>query len=193
MKQITKTILLSFMLITFICANAQEDVKLTKEEQRKAKKEEIKKEKDQQQDANWVLYQKIAQEREFVVEFQRTFNPRTGGELILTPRLNFLYVHGDSVIVQFETNQYLSENGLGGRTIKGTISNYKYKAPKDDNKPIFVNFDIIQKFQQRPVNVSITTTKDNVTTITFGTVSSVYGTFLAVDQASINIGVDMWK
>lgn len=189
MKQITKTILLCFMLIAFMFSYAQEEVKMTKEEQRKAKKEKIKKE----EDANWVIYQKIAQEQEYVVEFQRTFNPRTGGELILTPRLNFLYVHGDSVIVQFETKQYLSQNGLGGRTIKGTISNYRYKAPKDDKKPIFINFDIIQKFQQRPVNVSITTTKDGVTTITFGTVSSVYGTFLAVGQASINIGADMWK
>ena len=189
----TKIILLSITLMLFMCSNAQEDVKMTKKEERKTEKAKLKKEKEKQENANWIIYQKIAQEQEYVVEFQRTFNTKTGGELILTRRLNFLYVHGDSVIIQFETNQYLSENGLGGRTINGIVSNYKYKAPKDDKKPIFINFDITQKFQLRPVNVSITTTKDGVTTIALGTISSIYGTFLPVQEANINIGVDMWK
>lgn len=193
MKHTTKIILVSIMSILFMFSNAQEDVKMTKKEQRKIEKAELKKEKNEKEDANWLIYQKIAQEKEYVVEFQRTFNPKTGTELILTRRLNFLYVHGDSVIIQFETSQYFSENGLGGRTINGIISNYKYVPPKDDKKPIFINFNVTQKFQQRPVNVSITTTKDGVTTITFGTISSVYGIFLPVQEANINIGVDMWR
>ena len=193
MKNPTKTILVSIMSMLFMFSNAQEDVKMTKKEQREAEKTKIKKEKNETQDANWVIYQKIAQEQEFVIEFQRTFNPKTGGELILTPRLNFLYMHGDSAIIQFETSQYLSENGLGGRTINGIVSNYKYNPPKDDKKPIFINFNVSHKFQAEPVNVSITVTKDDVTTITFGTISSVYGTFMPVDKSSINIGVDMWK
>lgn len=193
MKHTTKIILVSIMSILFMFSNAQEDVKMTKKEQRKIEKAELKKEKNEKEDANWLIYQKIAQEKEYVVEFQRTFNPKTGVELILTRRLNFLYVHGDSVIIQFETSQYFSENGLGGRTINGIISNYKYVPPKDDKKPIFINFNVTQKFQQRPVNVSITATKDGVTTITFGTISSVYGIFLPVQEANINIGVDMWR
>lgn len=193
MKHTTKIILVSIMSILFMFSNAQEDIKMTKKEQRKIEKAELKKEKNEKEDANWLIYQKIAQEKEYVVEFQRTFNPKTGVELILTRRLNFLYVHGDSVIIQFETSQYFSENGLGGRTINGIISNYKYVPPKDDKKPIFINFNVTQKFQQRPVNVSITATKDGITTITFGTISSVYGIFLPVQEANINIGVDMWR
>ena len=90
MKNPTKIILVSIMSMLFMFSNAQEDVKMTKKEQREAEKTKIKKEKNETQDANWVIYQKIAQEQEFVIEFQRTFNPKTGGELILTPRLNFL-------------------------------------------------------------------------------------------------------
>ena len=193
MKHIAKITLLSILSFLFMFSVAQEDVKMTKKEQRKAEREEVKKEKDEKQEANWLVYQKIAQEKEYVVEFQRSFNPKTGTDRVLTPRLNFPYVHGDSVIIQFETNQYPSENGLGGKTIVGTISQYKYNPPKDENKPIFINFNVSHKFQARPVNVSITVTSDDVTTITFGTVSSVYGIFLPVGQSNINIGVDMWR
>ena len=193
MKHIDKITLLSILSLLFMFSFAQEDVNMSKKDQRKAEKEKIKKENEEKQAANWIVYKKLAQEKEYVIEFQRAFNPQTGTDMVLSRSLNFLYVHGDSVIIQFETNQYASENGLGGRTIVGTISQYKYNPPKDENKPIFINFNVSHKFQARPVNVSITVTSDDVTTITFGTVSSVYGIFLPASESNINIGTDMWK
>ena len=86
MKHTTKIILLSIMSMLFMFSNAQEDVKMTKKEQRKTEKAKLKKEKDEKEDANWLIYQKIAQEQEYVVEFQRAFNPKTGDELIVAGR-----------------------------------------------------------------------------------------------------------
>jgi len=114
------------------------------------------------------------------------------GNNVVSKRLNFLYANEDDIILQFETNTYLSENGLGGRTINGTISNYKYKPPKNDNKPIFINFDITSKFDQKNFNISITIYSGGVTLISMGGgLSSIHGVFLPIEEANINLGVDM--
>jgi len=180
-------------MILFMVSYAQEEVKLTPKEQRKAEKAKLKKEKEEKENANWQIYKKMAQEREFVIEFERVTSIATGNAYVITKRLNFLSASHDSVIIQIETPQYFSMNGLGGITISGNMSNYKYKPPKNDKKPIFINFNVTHKSNPRPINISITVTKDGVASITFGTVSSIYGTFLPASEADINIGVDMWK
>ena len=180
-------------MILFMVSYAQEEVKLTPKEQRKAEKAKLKKEKEEKENANWQIYKKMAQERKFVIEFERVTSIRTGHAYVITKRLNFLYAFGDSCIIQIETPQYFSMNGLGGITISGNMSNYKYKPPKNDKKPIFINFNVTHKSNPRPINISITVTKDGVASITFGTVSSIYGTFLPASEADINIGSDMWK
>ncbi len=181
------------LMLLFMVSYAQDEVKLTSKEQRKAEKAKLKREKSEKENANWLIYQKIAQEREFVIEFERVTSIRTGHAYVITKRLNFLYAFGDSVIIQIETPQYFSMNGLGGITICGTMSNYKYKPPSNDKKPIFINFNVTHKTNPRPINISITVTKDGATSITFGTVSSIYGTYLPVEKSDINIGVDIFK
>jgi len=169
----------------FMFSNAQEDVKLTAKEQRKAEKAKIKKEKEEKEAANWIVYQKIAAEKQFVVQINRV------GTKVMSERLNFIYFNKDRAVIQIETNQYFADNGLGGMTIDGTPNNYKYTPPKNDKKPIFINFDVTSKFRSGVLNVSITITQDGLATIAFGSASAIYGTFYSIEESNINMGVDM--
>lgn len=186
MKHTIKIILLGIFSMLFMLSNAQEDVKMTAKEQRKAEKAKKKKEKEEKEAADWLVFQKLAQERKFVIELNEL------GNSFVSRRLNFLYVNGEDIILQFELNQYIfyAENGLGGRTVEGKISNYKYKPPKNDKKPIFINFDIKTKLDQQGGNISITIYQGGIATVSFG---SGKGIFLPVEEANINIGVDMWN
>ncbi|MFK5856053.1 MAG: DUF4251 domain-containing protein [Bacteroidota bacterium] len=192
MKYMAKILLLSIFSIMFLISNAQEDERQTEKEQRKAEKEKVKKEKKAKEDAEWLVYQKLAKDQTFVVQFEKMTNPRTGKVYIVSRRLNFLYANGENIKIQFETSTYGSENGLGGRTIDGEISNYRYKPPKNDNKPIYINFDITSKFDQQNFNITITVYSGGTALVSFGGgTSDINGTFTAIENASINMGVDM--
>lgn len=175
-----------------LISNAQENVKLTKKQQHKVDKEKAKKDKEEKETAEWLVYQKLAEDQTFVVQFEKITNQKTGKVYIVSRRLNFLYANGEEIKIQFETSTYDSENGLGGRTIDGIISNYKYKPPKNNNKPIFINFDITSKFNQKNYNISISVYCGGTALVSFGgSASQINGAFLAIEDASINIGVDM--
>jgi len=186
MKYTATILLLGVFLMTSLFSNAQEDVKLTEKQQRNAEKEKSKKEKEEKEDAQWLVFQKLAEEQTYVVQFDKI------GVHLVSRRLNFLYTNGEDVVIQIETSTYASENGLGGKTISGTISNYKYSPPKKKNKPIFINFDITSKFNQKNYNISISVYSGGTALISFGGgVSQINGTFLPIEDASINMGVDM--
>ena len=185
MKSIFKTIMLGTFLMLFMYSYTQEDTKMTKD-QRRAEKEQKKKDKEEKEAADWLIYQKLAQDKEFVIRFDKVANR------VVSQRLNFLYADGENIILQFETNTYLSENGLGGRTINGTISNYKYIPPKNDKKPIYINFDITSKFDQKNFNISVTIYGGGTAIISMGSGVSVINGFISpIEDANINMGVDM--
>jgi len=192
MKYTISILLLSFFLMLGMVSNAQEDVRLTEKQQRKADKEKEKKAKEEKEAAEWLVFQKLAEDQTFVVQFEKITNPKTGKVYVVSRRLNFLYANGEEIKIQFETSNYGSENGLGGRTIDGVISNYKYKPPKNNNKPIYINFDITSKFNQKNYNISISVYSGGTALISLGGGSSqINGTYLPIEDASINMGVDM--
>jgi len=192
MKYTVSILLFSVFLFSSVLSNAQEDAGLTEKQQRKADKEKAKEEKEAKEAAEWLAFQKLANDQTFVVQFEKMTNPRTGKVYIVSRRLNFLYANGEEVKVQFETTTSASENGLGGRTISGTISNYKYKKPKNNNKPIYINFDITTKFNQQNFNITVTVYSGGIALVSFGGgTSDINGTFTAIENASINMGADM--
>ena len=193
MKHTAKILLLSIFSMLFMFLNAQENTETKTKDQRKVDKAQKKKEKEEKETADWLMYQQMAQDRRYVVEFDRVTNTKTGEQYILSRRLNFLALRNDSVVIQVQTHPYLSDNGLGGITIDGTVSNYKYVAPKNDKKPIVISFNVASKLALRGLNVRITVTKAGMTTITLGSSPNIYSYFLQPEEASINIGVNMWK
>ena len=193
MKHKSKVLLLIIFSMLFMFSNAQENTETKTKDQRKAAKAQKKKEKEEKETANWVMYQQMAQDRRYVVEFDKATNTRTGEQYVLSRRLNFIALRKDRVVIQVQTHPYLSDNGLGGTTIDGTISNYKYVAPKNDKKPIVISFNVTSKLALRGLNVRITVSKGGMTSITLGSSPTIYGYFLKPEDANINIGVNMWK
>jgi len=174
-------------------SNAQENTETKTKDQRKAAKDQKKKEKEEKETADWVMYQQMAQNRRYVVEFDKVTNTRTGEQYILSRRLNFIALRNDRVVIQVQTHPYLSDNGLGGTTIDGTVTNYKYVAPKNDKKPIVISFNVASKLALRGLNVRITVSKGGMTSISLGSSPTIYGYFMKPENANINIGVNMWK
>jgi len=186
MKYISKILLVSMFSFFVLFLSAQDDTNMNSRQKRKAEKEKQKKEKEEKDAADWLIYQKLAANKTYAIQFDRIVNTP------VSKRLNFLYVNGNRVVLQFETNSYWSENGLGGRTFDGVISNYKYKAPKNKNKPIYISFDMTSKFDQQQFNISITVYGSGSSQISLGGgTASVYGNFLPIEEANINIGNDM--
>ncbi len=193
MKHKSKVLLLIIFSMLFMFSNAQENTETKTKDQRKAAKDQKKKEKEEKETADWVMYQQMAQNRRYVVEFDKVTNTRTGEQYILSRRLNFIALRNDRVVIQVQTHPYLSDNGLGGTTIDGTVTNYKYVAPKNGKKPIVISFNVASKLALRGLNVRITVSKGGMTSISLGSSPTIYGYFMKPEDANINIGVNMWK
>ena len=193
MKKIVKLLLVGMLSLMFISTYAQESEKELTREQKKAEKELKKKEKEEKEAANWVLLQSLAENRRFVAEFDKVINSQTGEQYVLNSRINFVAVDGDRVVIQFQTHTFLSENGLGGRTIDGTISDYKYNPPKNKNSAIAISFNVQSEHTFRGSNIRITVTEGGVTTISLGSSPNIYGVFVSPEDANINLGVSMWN
>ena len=116
----------------FLSSALQAQEKPTKKEKRAAKKAlEI-----AQSDSLRVIQEIWAENKTFVLEAQQVFNKR--GEVFqLSPSTNFVYFDMDKAIVQLSFNGLVGWNGVGGITIKGNITKYKYDA-ENKNKPIYI-------------------------------------------------------
>jgi len=186
MKYISKILLVSMFSFFVLFLSAQDDTNMNSRQKRKAEKEKQKKEKEEKDAADWLIYQQLAANGTFVIQFDRIVNTP------VSKRLNFMYINGDRVVLQYVTNSYWSENGLGGTTYDGTINNYKYIPSKKKNKPIYITFDMTSKFNQQQLNVSITIYGGGAAQISLGGGSAyVYGTITHIEDANINMGNDM--
>lgn len=154
--------------------------KETKKQQREEKKLAAK----AQEEAQWLQYQELARNKNFVVEITQI-----GDNNSFSGRLNFLYVHNDSVTFQVPTYGPFSTNGLGGMTINGWITNYKYTPPAKSNKPIVIEFDIQAKNRSGFLNVDLTVYGDGTAVVSMGVDFS--GNFMNPASSQIIRGADM--
>ncbi len=193
MKNVGKLFVIVTLCLLFTSAYSQESEKKLTRQQRKAEKELKKKEKKEKEAADWVLLQSFAENKRFVAEFDKVVNSQTGEQYVLNSRINFVAVNGNRVVIQFQTHTYLSDNGLGGRTIDGTISDYKYIPPKDKNSPIAISFNVASEHTFRGSNIRITVSEGGSTSISLGSSPMIYGVFVSPEDANINMGVKMWN
>lgn len=191
MKLTTKVMLTGLLSLVFMFSYSQDSKnKMTKEE-RKAEKERLKTEKVEVANAQWTEFQHLAQKKQFVVELNKVTDIKTGKQYILSPKLNFVAMYDNKVILQFESHPFLATNGLGGVTYDGTVEEFKYSPPKKDNKPFVVSFNVIEKNYNRSTKVFISVTKDGNAIITVGNSPNFYGTFMSRGASKVFIGADM--
>lgn len=193
MKFAYRVLLTGIISVLFLVSSAQDTDKKKTKEDRKAEKARIKKEKEEKENADWILFQSLAENKRFVAEFDKVTNSKTGEQYTLNRRINFIAVNGNKVVIQFQSHPYLASNGLGGITIDGTITNYKYTPPKNDKKPIVISFNVDSKNTLRGSNIRISVTKGGITTVSMGSSPNIYGIFTTPENANINMGVNMWN
>ena len=189
MKQTIRLLLSGLLTLIIVGSHAQVDMnsghKMTRQEKKLAEKKQKEKE--------WKLLQELAEDKSYIVQFSRFTNTRNGKIYNLNRRLNFIAVNGDRVIIQVETNQYLSDNGLGGIPIDGTINNYKFQEPKNNKGAIKINFNVSSETTFRGTNINITVGKDGFATITVGNSPLIVGDFMNPKDSDINLGVTFWN
>ncbi len=178
-------ITLVFTIMVLFSFGQEESVKMTKEE-KNAEKVRVKKEKEDKNDADWLVIQEIAKSRKFVIEFDRFTSGRQ-----LNSRLNFIAVYGKKVVLQLETGPLANNNGLGGLTIDGVITDFKYTPPKNNKKPAFISFNVTSKQTSQASNVNITIYKGRRADLSLGGAPNVQGDFLAPEESQIFIGLNM--
>jgi len=140
-----------------------------------------------EEDAAWKMYNELAANKSFMIEINQAGNNNS-----LSPRLNFLYVKQDSAVCQLQSYPGISTNGLGGFTLNGTTSNYRYTPPKKKNKPIYIQFNLQSKNRAGMLNVNLTVYGDGQCDIDMGSNSELlHGTFMAPEKSKVLMGTDM--
>lgn len=178
---------LAGLLITTVLASFAQDEKVKKaKEEKKAEKARIKKEKEEKENKDWLLTQEIAEDGKFVIEFNRGAN---GDQL--NSRLNFFAVYNEQAVLQLETGPLSSTNGLGGITLEGTVTEYRYTPPKNDKKPIQIRLNITGKQASQASYIVITVYKGGNASLTLGSSHIVRGDFLEPEESRIFKGLNM--
>jgi hypothetical protein len=131
------TIVISSFLISGLSA---QEVNSTKESRKEAsrRKKEIKQAKI---DSEYRATDTLLVAKRFVLEAQYLSNSR-GSRVLVTQNLNFISVDSDYAIVQVGSPQRAGVNGVGGVTVQGRVSNWKFS--KDDRRKNFNLFLTVQ-------------------------------------------------
>lgn len=141
-----------FFIILLMPASMIAQQNQGKSETAKKSKKEIKK---QEQLAKYNFAKNLLLDSSYVIHFERVLT--RSGKMITGIRgeLNYLFVDGDTAVLQFRTGHALwpGVNGLGGITLKGLILN-KEVIEKDHKNRIFITF-IISGNLRNKISISL--------------------------------------
>lgn len=138
MRSIT-TLLLAFILI--LEAGAQDDMRLTKSELRQLKREQRKAEQEALDEQRAIMTKAMIEQQSFVLEAEYLSN-KYGSRVSVQSTINFIMVDSTRGTVQFGSAWSAGYNGVGGATLEGHLSNYRYNmvGKKKDAYSIMMQF-----------------------------------------------------
>lgn len=178
MKKIIYTMLL--MLLTLSCAST----KMTPE-QRRAK--------EFRDSVAHALALDLLQSRQYMVAADRLTFP--GSKMIhVFPTTNFLMVQGDSAIYQIAPGMGGGPNGVGGITVKGSISNYRSRIT--DKGAALIAFGLIGSGVSVDISVNLpkdgtaATVRAQATLAKYN--STIYGNIEPADPMGVSIGLSIF-
>ena len=121
MKQISVIILATCLVFP---AFAQEQ-ELSKKDQKKLEKQ-LRKEQQMEEAANNIAMAGLmVEQHRFVLEAERLQDNR-GNSMDVSSMINFVACDSVNGVIQIGSDQYIGGNGVGGITIEGPVTNYKY-------------------------------------------------------------------
>lgn len=137
MRNLT-TFLLAFVLI--LSAYTQEDEKLSKSEIKKLRKEQQKAEREAEMAKAAEITNFMITQQKFVLEADY-LSDKTGSRISVMSSINFVMVDSLTGTLQLGSAMQVGYNGVGGATIEGQITNYKYTmiGKKKDSYSLSMN------------------------------------------------------
>lgn len=188
MGRIVKLMLSGLFLFVVIFSYSQENSNKVTKPDRETKRKQKKLEKERKQAEQFAKFISMAENKGFVVEFNKLVISGVGDAYNINPTINFVAVMGDSAIIQFETNRYFSMNGLSGLTFIGKINNYKITHPKKKSGSIRISFYVVSKWALKGSLVSISVGDRTNSTVRLGTSVMAYGDFVKPEESKAIIG-----
>ncbi len=117
-----------------------------KREERKLLKAERKNESLRISKENFQKYLANIEDSTFVIETHTLFD-RRGNSVPVSPTVNFVMVEGDQFTMQIGFNGRIGDNGLGGTTLEGFITDYQMlKVKNNDNHMVEIVSKLIENW-----------------------------------------------
>ncbi|MDF1575969.1 MAG: DUF4251 domain-containing protein [Bacteroidales bacterium] len=98
---------------------------LSRQEQKKLEKELKKEQKAEEAAKKAAVVDAMVLYRRFVLE-ANTLKDKRGNSLNVSSNINFIAADSLTGVIQVGSNTYIGSNGVGGVTVEGSISDYKY-------------------------------------------------------------------
>jgi hypothetical protein len=117
-----RVIIIVFAALLVLPAYTQE---LSKKEQKQLEKELKKEQKAEEAARKAEIVNVMVHYQRFVLE-ANTLRDKRGTSLQVSSNLNFIASDSISGVIQVGSNTYIGSNGVGGVTVEGSISDYKY-------------------------------------------------------------------
>ena len=135
-----KTLLsLAIAMFLVLGAYAQDDQPLSKKELKKLQKEQKKAEQEAALAEAALITEFMVTHQRFVLEADY-LSDKSGSRVSVQSTINFLLLDSLSGTVQFGSAFQAGYNGVGGATIDGQISNYKYSRTGKKQDSFSVNY-----------------------------------------------------
>ena len=112
---------------------AQDTVKMTKREIRKAERKKRKEQKEKEAMEQRMKYAKMLQDKQFVFQADKLYDSK-GTTFHVTPSINFFAVNDSVAVFQFGFEGLIGWNGVGGLTYEGYVQKYKFNPGKKRNQ-----------------------------------------------------------
>jgi hypothetical protein len=117
-----RIVIILLMALVVLPSFAQE---LSKQEQKRLEKELKKEQKAEDQAQTAAVVSAMVEYGRFVLEANMLKDKR-GNSLNVSSNLNFVAVDSLTGVIQVGSNSYIGRNGVGGVTVEGQVSDYKY-------------------------------------------------------------------
>jgi hypothetical protein len=130
-----RVIIIVFAALLTLPAYTQE---LSKKEQRKLEKELKNEQKAEEAAQKAKIVEVMVHYQRFVLE-ANTLRDKRGNSIQVSSNLNFIASDSISGVIQVGSNTYIGSNGVGGITVEGSMSNYKYSL-NEKNGPYNISY-----------------------------------------------------
>jgi hypothetical protein len=185
--------LLGFLLVLAVAVpdgTMAQNRELTKKELRKLKRQKKKEAREKESQKLRAKYTELLKNKHFVFEAQKVYLP-AGPNANIASNLNFIAIHNDHIIVQFDFPGLNGPNGLGGVTARGKVDNWHFDPGKNAKQAMTVSGQVTPLGSGNRVVFTITVSNDGTADAQINLNNSSFrltGWITSLEDANVVIG-----